>query len=510
MEKTMNYSKQILKVLMLVFLLVPAGMKAMEKPSFIDCNGKEVTLNRAQQEAFAQFSVGAMPGVVDFQNTQPFLTVHNILALMRIITDGPMLGLDVDAMTNGVSNEEELVELFKVANYVQAPQKVIAALAERIVQPMEKRIATLENELNARKPSMWNFWNAESEQVKRLQEELDAHKALYSAVHSNLACNDVERLVKKRRGVLKQHVLKPNLNIYEEKNGAFAKTNKPTLDLSYKTLEQELKGTLEPAHKIKSLQGLQEILALDPNLKDIEVIDLSGHELKDFSIEELKQIFPDLKRVNLSNNHINLVDNKNIDASVQEIDLSNNPIKLLCIQDPSQFNATKIIVSGNRFNDSVFKQDKLDKIKAWLKVLGTKGKIAVKSFMDPFRVAEIGIGMGIFAYAERHWKLIKKINEACRKDMIVGSLLQNKTLEEARNIAEQRLRVIHTYNNRLAVLSRCVVIGGLLYIWWDHRHDIQQDFQWELQQAIQNNPYAVALENDEAGYEFPSDEKRAL
>jgi hypothetical protein len=505
----MNYSNVLFKTLIAALLMVPAaGILAMEKPSFTDYDGKEVTLNLAQKEIFDKLPI-ANPGMIDFQGTYHFLTAHNILSVLNIAADASTFGLGALLDAQG---QERQIELFEVADYLTMPE-MVEELAERICGPLNEKIKALEKELKANKrASWWPFVQepVDSNAIKEMELSLQRYKKLFESAQNALKNNSIGRLCDKRPAFIKKYILTPNLNVYEEKNGKLVKTSEPTLDLSFKTLEKETRGTLEPACHIESLEGLAKIIALNPDFIDIEILDLSGHKIKDFSLDEMKQIFPCIKKVNLSGNAIAHVDNDQINASINEINLSNNPIRLLSIQDPSQFNATKIIISGNCFNDGMFKEDKFDKIKAWLKALGAKTKIAVKSFMTPLEIAEMCVFLGLAKYSDLIRKFKMEDNVKFFKEYLAEAIINGMQPELANKIMERNLEVANESVDLLAAVIKCASVGAYLLLQWDHRNFIRSDFQQALQQAARDNPYAVALENDEAGYEFPSDEKRAL
>lgn len=519
------FSKKMVVLFFGILLTIPVALIAIEGASCIDAQGKEVFLNQNQQEIFEHClmvqHLKELFSMVTFQGAPLFLTQENIVAVLDLMRTVKEFGIENVRTFYG---DEKMIELFQVVTYLEAPEQIRATLASTIQVPLQAKIAELEKKLKDKKnkqKGMWSFWSGPKSDEKELEQEetdLQTYTLLNDEVQECLTDCSCEQLIKNRPYFLKRHIINPMLNTSEEKTsqekagGVRALTNKRTLDLSFKTLQKEAAGTLEPAKKITSLKGIKDIITLCPYLRNIEVLNIAENALKNFSIKELRSIFPQVNVIDLSGNMLDHIDNTMLDASVSELNLSNNPIRTLTIADPSQFDNMKIKISGNQFDDSVFQEKTIDKIKASLRSLAAKSKVCVKACVLHLRskqVLMIWLGTLCVVYS------IDLLNKKMCAELVANYrriLLADKEIsfhnvercvkdfgEELRRSDQHIIKFVFKIVSLQFVAMYCYVI-----------YRCYPNALITLQQVARANPYAIALENDETGYEFPSNVKRSL
>gem|GEM_PF-4847160 len=271
----MNFANSVYKVLIFTLLLAPAGMKAMEKPSFIDCNGKEVTLTRAQQEAFEQLQLikdfkEHCPGKeITFAETKPFLTGQNIVTLLALMDE-----------TQNVENilaakdATALINLFKLADYLGVSEKLLECIAEYVYQPLK--------DLNNKE---------ESESL--------------IIVEAQLSCLNFLRALQQKASDI-----------------GFDGVTK-SLNLNFSVLNDEC------AKKITSTKMINKVPEIMPRAWQTSCLRLAGHKITELNIDKLMQVFPYLNNVYVPSNNIKLlcIDNPSRFKGLV-INAKNNPITL--------------------------------------------------------------------------------------------------------------------------------------------------------------------------------------
>jgi hypothetical protein len=320
----MQYSPAWFKVLITAFLVIPAGVLAMEKPSFIDCNGKEVTLNRAQQEAFDRLQLikdlrEDLPGRdITFAETEPFLNAQNIINLLAVVKD-PESYESILAH----KNVQTLIDLFRTADYLGVSDDVLESIAEHAYKPLKR--------LN--------------QQLKDKKQEDDNLVLQQEIVEDQLLCHKFLEIMHKK-GLLFLHG--SHLDLHLRPAVSFT-----IHDNHYVPVFSENEALPK---KMKSIKGIDEAIELVSDAKKAEVIDLEGHEIKEIDIDKLIKTFAYLKYLNVPSNKI---------AS-------------LTVNNPSRFNGLVINAKYNPLigYNVIFKQTPLQEILTWFKALGAQAKIA--------------------------------------------------------------------------------------------------------------------------------------
>jgi len=454
----MNYSKQILKALILAFLLAPVGMKAMEKPSFIDCNGKEVTLNRAQQEAFEQCEI-----VREFKELNPkaeitfegaksqVLKTENILALLDLLSS-QSLGVKEFTVSNmlAMHEMEKAIELFQLANCLGVPKEQMMLIADAIYGHVKSMKLMCEQE--------YNEGPAKKEKLAELT-------LLQATVEPYLSyCVDGSERV---RRIKNDPMTKDALKILVKDNS-----------LLY------LGRDTEP---MLILNGIEDIVSTIPEAKSIKMLNLFGNQLSTIDITSLRKAFPDLEEISIRKNKFDAITSGVADQKLKILLAEGNNINSICLDNPSQFNKLKIRARNNpvTLDNVIFKQTTLRKMLTWLKAFGAQGKIAFfyiskPTFLLLWGSCLIGTLLGIPDRFE-----VEGLQKGL-KQFLMASLKQY--VQDAKN---KRYGVVFALGVVPYLLER---LGSYLSGYVTHC----------LNEAAQDNPYAVRVETDSGVKEFPS------
>ena len=344
-----------------IFLSGMLAVSALSAMQITDVAGEQITLSQEQQDAFAQCgiknAIASYAGEHSYEGLDlPFMTAANLETVLTLIKDAKPL--------ETIKDDAKCIELFRLANYVQAPEKVLADLADRIYKPVKLHGEQLEKEL-ARNP--------DSDELKQ---KIADHNELRDTVHLNLShYPDFHAFL-----LDCPQLLQKDLDPETSRSHTFANigSGKTVLDLNYDLLEKRAGIT----KKLKSTDGI-ECLGECVWAQQIDSLRIEGHSIGSFDVAKFKKAFPHLKKISLMHNVIKKV-TREINESDIEIDLRNNPIETLCIENPEQLENVSVLAHNLDSNMVPFKQTPISLCSTWIQAFKAKSGNFIRSFGRDF------------------------------------------------------------------------------------------------------------------------------
>ncbi len=366
-------------LLLSIFISGMLAISALSAMQITDVTGKQITLTQEQQDAFMRcgikHAVSNYAGEHSYEGLElPFMTAGNLENLLQLINDTKHLE---------TINDDTSIELFKLADYLQAPKEILVQLAKRICEPITKYYNQLQEKLK-NNPRLKKLQQAVLDYAL-LKETIELSLPIYPSFASFLKhfpkVGNTQEPDFINKGLLKLTFLARAV-FGEEYN----------LDLSFNKTDEILKTK----KSIVSLEGIEK-LGEYPWAKKVRLLDLSGHKIESGSVKKLKSTFPSLKFIILKNNEIKQIEDL-IDENIEEIRLEGNPIQKISIRNPEQFNKTRII-TDNLKEAPLFKQNLKQRIAAWGQSLIAKSKVAIKT--SPYALTSLGLCfyVGVFGGA---------------------------------------------------------------------------------------------------------------
>ncbi|KIX84952.1 hypothetical protein J120_04410 [candidate division TM6 bacterium JCVI TM6SC1] len=214
------------------------------------------------------------------------------------------------------------------------------------------------------------------------------------------------------------------------------------LDISAKSLKQVINrlGNLEKAFR----------LLFDTIRPRIVAIDLSGHIFTTLRLNALKNIFPNLTKVNLTDNKIAAIDDDFLQHLPHnlEVILYNNPITKITDKNHPKSGVT-IALSAGVYDKVGIKLQRLLEVSSWRKSLGSNLEHAIKRDRAVRPIVFTAIALSVSGYAcIKIYGLACKISAPCTARMI-------QTLD---------LNVNQNGEDNLNLLGAMILIRGLIKI----------------------------------------------
>ncbi len=283
-----------------------------------------------------------------------FMTASNIAELIKVINDIKYL--------DQIKNEALFTQLFELADFLQAPENISEALANRAYPSVQKNVTALEKEIEAIKEQ-----NQKIEQLQRLSDL----RLLKDTIAINLPYYlDFTQFMADVKG-------KENwLEIFKKNFLGDSVINNYNYNIFFLS---RISKALKITKKIRSLEGIEVLKEFGQSLPldQIEQINIFDEPIKTFSVKALKKVFPHSKSIYLSKNGIESVSNKEIDEDIERISLPNNPLASVCLDNPAQYKKLLLNAAHTPLNPQniIFKQTSLAKMLFWLKSFAAKSNI---------------------------------------------------------------------------------------------------------------------------------------
>ncbi len=471
-------------------LSISFGLQAMEKSGIKDVYG-DVLSSASQEYKILYEHCNTLKNMQkgfyaledpDFKNKNipSFVTETNLVYLAKII-DNPTL-IEQESCPNTI------FELFKLADYLQAPEKTLGSLAI----PAYNHATTLYN--------------------KPLQFSLEHHiKAGYHPTTKMLLERAQRHSMKKLVNIASFHLpfypnfavflhdypVKKILKLFEHYE------NSCDLNLSAEALKKELGCT----KKIASLEGIEALskISLAPNVTHITA---SNQYIESVNIGSLAKAFPALRNLNLSRNQLKKLTRKSLRGLPPEfnLDLSKNKITEIeeaCFDFPSALKKVKINLNDNPLacmDNKIFNQSYSERIKTLIKSLSAKSLIAFGSL----RIDKENIGILLGGLRVITAKNIPSLHMAIEE--ILSGIAPNfdAVILDRELIHKSEIVSISTQSRWMDSIARCAgaicILAGILFIY----SDIQDNYINNLDQAIARDSYRIKVESDTKPIEFPS------
>jgi Leucine-rich repeat (LRR) protein len=438
--------------------------QAMEISGIKDANGQILNPSIPEQRALYHQCKMLKHGLKDAnsfdhpdfntENMPSFVTKKNLAYLAKIINNPKLI--EQESCSNIV------FELFKLADYLQAPEQILSPLAFHAYNhaSSSKRLL-LENNIQAgyQPTTKLLMQRSELDAIKKLARFQMPYYPNFSVFMEDYSADKVHKL----------------LECYE---------NSCELNLTPEALKKEL-GC---AKRIANLDGIQ-ALRNTAWARLITHISASNQCIDSISLEQLHTTFPALCDFNLSGNEIKKLTRKNLQGLPAEfnLDLSKNQIAKIeesCIANPSSLKNVKINLKNNplaHLDNNVFDKSIIERTKAWLKSFRAKGNALAHSFVSHKLICVTG--MAAIAALPMCIEITK------------GSL--PKLMNMARN------RDFFTFAEKLIALGSVITATGVLgtasYLEW-----ILQS-NYNLSRLSNNDPYRIKIEtSSQSPVEFPS------
>lgn len=301
----MDFKRKIALLILagLLMSLFGSYMLAMEPVVIKDFNGQTVQLTAEQKDALSR--CGTLKNMIKdmgsqeipFEGVMPFITCQNLQHVANIIKNKEYL--------NQIANVSDCMELFKLADYLQAPDQVLLLLADHIYEPLLAQIkATEDGQAKA--------------DLEYFKENVESKLSYYPDFHA---------LVKDQR------------SIDLEKRDEARKQNSYVLSFPHISHGKTL------SKKLRSLEGI-ELLADCPWTKQIDTLCINYHDIEKVDLAQITKVFPALKWLQLGYNQIRSI-NYGIRANDLSIDLRNNPLESICIANPDRLKNVQIQIDKN-------------------------------------------------------------------------------------------------------------------------------------------------------------------
>lgn len=355
-----DYKRNIAIILLAGLLLSLFGsfsyLIGMEMAVIKDVNGQTVQLDDEQRNALgACETLKTMIGdtqarEISFEGVAPFITNQNLQRVAQIIRDARNI-----TQIAQFHLMKECIELFRCADYMKAPKKALSSLADRIYEPLRKKIKD----------------TADTQEKAELE-------YFCEIVESNLSYYpDFSSLLKDKRKLGIERI-------------------EITGDVGISMSSGQKLGK-----KLKALDGIEALSdqAWTHKVKDLRI---EGHELPKVNFAQIKQAFPAVNHVLLKGNELRHI--SNIDATNAAIDLRNNPIESITINNPRSLKNTMIFVDKNARPVVTFNQTRFDKCAQWFEALAAQSKVAIDSLsITAWKI--VILGSSIVGMASSHLEL---------------------------------------------------------------------------------------------------------
>ncbi len=323
-----------MKKLLLAFLFLSIGAQAMEPVSITDVKGAKFELNSAQKTALAQ--CGTLANMlkcsrepISFENQDaPFITKENLDLLTRLVQNPKII--------RQISDEKS-IELFKLADYLQAPEQVFASLAQRAYKPVCAQANV----------------NSDDADVQLLKDTIDYHRPYYE---------DIEEILAR----------KPNCGHFRFEG--------ETIDLSARVLQ----GCLRSSKVLDSLKKFEKLVTYYPQYR-IKYLNFSGNQLQAIPHSTIAKMFPALLNIDLRNNRVRDINKVLVACKNCKIDLRGNPLDPIVVKHPERYHGVTVIVD-KQTKLPQFKQKKVDKFLQWKRAAVVQGMVALDRFWPSFIV----------------------------------------------------------------------------------------------------------------------------
>lgn len=349
-EMSMNINKKIALIILAGLLASLLGsfshLIGMEGVVIKDFSGQTVQLDDAQRVALGQCKtlkemiadMGRQE--IPFEGVEAFITNQNFQRLADLIKDEK-------ALNQIAQNQDEYIALFRCADYMKAPKKVLAVLADRIYEPLARKIESTVNE-----------------------DEKANLELFYETVESKLSYY-------------------PHFNSLLKNNHGLQKEADADIGVSM-NFGQKFGRKLKPLKKFKTLEGI-EGLSDQPWTCKVTDLRIEGHEMPKIDFAQIKQAFPAINHVLLKSNKLRNI--SNINASNAAIDLRNNPVESITVNNPRSLKNTKIVIDKEARPVVTFNQSRFDKCAQWLEALKAQSAVALNR--DNMKEELIGAAIGI-------------------------------------------------------------------------------------------------------------------
>ena len=421
----MDFKRKIALIILvsLIMGLFGSYMLAMETAVIKDFNGQIVQLSDAQRtalrscETLKQMIEDTGMKEISFDGASAsFATGQTWQNLAQIINDTKSISLIV--------NDDELIDLYKLVEYAKAPEEIIQLIAKKVYMPVNRKILALQKNDNSEA-------KLQLENLNILRAEIISTLKYYE--HFGDFLKDCPQL------------FLPDLNDRKifDKNFYFLNLGSDNL----------VKCGI--VRKIASIEEIDLLKGLGWT-SHVRYLNIEGHALTACSVKLLKQVFPNLRKIQAGNNEIFDV-NEAVDDSVERIELGDNAFSSIALKKAHSFKNTEVLVDDFVLNRTCFNPNTSDKCKAWLNAFKIRSKIAVKVF--PQAIAQ--------DYKEKTLYVFK--------GLVLGNLINN-------SLQDEPLR--HELNS----WEFYILMGSVLYL-YSSISDIKDAVSKELGFRKLNEPY---------------------
>lgn len=479
MEIIMNTLHRILLILALTML--PALSHAMQ---VIDATGHHVSLNETQMDALKKCALVKQTLELNKMEMESLDFSHCIDESVSAKNIGLLIQLLENPASFNLQNSD-IIEVFKVADYLQAPQYILGKLALKCHEIVTKAIQ--QEEKNKEKSAFLNML-ADSDQLKELKRlEFLSSQCLPYYMNFTTFLNDC-----------RTHDFTQLLQINSPQAGMI------TLNLSHENIEKEFKRE----KKIASLEGIEK-LAECPWASRVTHFVCSGHLIKNYSLAQLKKTFPNLIEIDLGGNSIAHADLKQLNQAsslLKKLDLSYNEIKDLDdehIGNPLQFANTLIDMKHNGLisvnNHRFIKLSIMQKIFTWMKAFGAQSKVFSQThYLD---LLIVGVPVALIRLTLLLDTLVDNDENKIRERSWQQALLEGRIDPELFN------RVICLFPQKKlfygipkeVLIPLCVSFGLLKLLEFALGAN-----QLRFAPLVAANPYSVRIETDNQAEQYPS------
>lgn len=318
-------------------------LRSMETAVIKDFNGQIVQLDDTQRVALNQCETlrnliqdtEGQKQEIPFDRVQAYITGTNLQRLANLIINKKYL--------EQIAQEGDCLELFKLANYMKAPDETIQECIYRIAHFV---CAQLEKAGDSN----------ESDSLEHL------FLLIKDYVYPNLSS------VIEGKGILWQE-LDPSSRV---------------LTISYP--RRGIPGTRPFLGLDKKLCSLDGIVALGQEAnkefknqrwsQELPAFNIQNQLIRRFDIAEIKKAFPGLNTLNFPNNIIDKIDD-GINGNDIVIDVRKNPIKSICINNPGSLKGVEVIVDADPDLRVTFNQTDIQKCATWFEAFRAQSKVAL-------------------------------------------------------------------------------------------------------------------------------------
>lgn len=326
-----------MKRLLLLLSLFGMIAQAMETAVITDFNGQIVQLTDAQRgalrscETLKQMIEDTGINEVPFEGIAPFITNQNFQHLAQLIKDKNYL--------NQLMQVQDCIELFQFADYMKAPQESRSVLADRVYEPLRKKIKDTANE-------------DEKANLELLCETVESNLSYYP--HFKALVKDKPKIL----GTELDEARKPGVYV-----------------LSFPAISH----ALSLQKKLRSLEGI-EILADCQWPKQIKTLCINYHDIENVDLAEIIKAFPNIIYLELAGNKIKAIDYK-IAQHKLRVNLRSNPIQSISVANPHQLKDVTIDIDEN-CKPMVNFDPVPTNLNRWLEAFGAKSKMTLHTLYE--------------------------------------------------------------------------------------------------------------------------------